>query len=40
MRDSNEKGETRDLIKKIGDLETIFNVLKEDITFYDSKVGN
>lgn len=34
IRDKNEKGETRDLIKKIGDLEAIYGVLKYDIDYF------
>ena len=34
IKDVNEKGESRELIKKIGDLVTIYKLLEEDIKEY------
>lgn len=40
VKDHNHKGEARDLIKKIGDLESIYAVLKEDIVYYTETVNS
>ncbi|KAL4446600.1 hypothetical protein ABPG74_005538 [Tetrahymena malaccensis] len=38
VRSEDEKGQSRDMIKKIGDLEAIYKVIKDDINFYIREV--
>lgn len=38
VREYDERGQTRDLIKKIGDLEAIYTVMKEDCSYYNTKI--
>ncbi|KAL4453698.1 hypothetical protein ABPG74_009594 [Tetrahymena malaccensis] len=38
VRDFNEKGESREIVKKIGDLEAIYFCIKEDLGFLDTNV--
>lgn len=33
-RSEDEKGQSRDMIKKIGDLDAIYKIVKDDIHFY------